>query len=39
MEYIIKFLKDNNYNITEEVKQTVTNAISNGKSTQKTKKR
>ena len=39
MEYIIKFLKDNNYNITEEVKQTVTNAISNGKNTQKTKKR
>jgi hypothetical protein len=39
MEYIIAFLKDNNYNITEEIKETVTNAISNGKNTKKTKKR
>ena len=39
MEYIIKFLKDNKYNITEKVEQTIQKAIKDGTSTTKTKKR
>jgi hypothetical protein len=39
MEYIIAFLKENNYKITEQIEQTITNAISNGKSNTATKKR
>tara|TARA_R100001463_G_scaffold83819_1_gene138353 strand:- start:4821 stop:5381 length:561 start_codon:yes stop_codon:yes gene_type:complete len=39
MKHIVAFLKDNNYNITEEIKQTITNAITNGKSNTTTKKR
>ena len=39
MEYIIKFLKENKYNITEKVEQTIQKAIKDGTSTTKTKKR
>ena len=38
MKYIVAFLKDNNYNITEEVKTKISNKLKNGNST-KTKKR
>ena len=38
MKYIIAFLKDNNYNITEEVKTKISNKLENG-NTKTTKKR
>tara|TARA_R100000781_G_scaffold70153_2_gene44078 strand:+ start:869 stop:1420 length:552 start_codon:yes stop_codon:yes gene_type:complete len=38
MKFIVAFLKDNNYNITEEVKTKISNKLKNGNST-KTKKR
>jgi len=38
MKYIVAFLKDNNYNVTEEVKTKISNELKNGHNT-KTKKR
>ena len=38
MKYIVSFLKDNNYNVTEEVKTKISNELKNGHNT-KTKKR
>ena len=38
MKYIVSFLKDNNYNVTEEVKTKISNELKNGHTT-KTKKR
>ena len=38
MEFIVNYLKTNNYNITEEIKSQITETI-NGKDTKSTKKR